>query len=278
MMTNGTKRQVHACGISFVVTNEKKKCTSQDVPLDATLAGPPPKPIQSKFKSSRTHVPSTTPSTSLGTSVLPSTSAPNALRSALRTGKLEDEQLVSIEDDSESEDDARAFMDALRRGDVKNAGTGADAAAASSNSDALIAALESAYGAPPPTPSAPAPAPARQYQQKDSKFKLVRAAAPPRTLAATNAEGPREGVPAMSETVLERKSVPQPPMVPMATAIIDSPSFPPPHATAVIDSPSFPPSQSRRPTRPPTVVPASGGAREVPGKKISRFKAQQQAN
>ena len=184
-------------------------------------------------------------------------------------------------------------MDALSRGDVTNAG------AATSNSDALVSALESAYGAPPPVPvpaPAPVPASARQYQQKESKFKLVRATAPPRTLAAAaaaaakNAEGPREGaaVP-MSETVLERKpqpQQPQSPLAPMATAIIDSPSFPPP---VIVDSPSFPPSQSRRPTRPPTVLPASSsgrGAAEVPlaappispgpGKKISRFKAQQQ--
>ena len=223
--------------------------------------------------------------------MLPSTSASNALRSVLRTGKLEDEQLVGIDgSDGDDEDDARAFMDALRRGDVTNAG------AATSNSDALVSALESAYGAPPPAPAlAPAPASARQYQQKESKFKLVRATAPPRTLAAAaaaakNAEGPREGtaIP-MSETVLERKpqpQQPQSPLAPMATAIIDSPSFPPP---VIVDSPSFPPSQSRRPTRPPTVLPASSlgrGAAEVPlaappispgpGKKISRFKAQQQ--
>ena len=140
--------------------------------------------------------------------MLPSTSASNALRSVLRTGKLEDEQLVGIDgSDGDDEDDARAFMDALRRGDVTNAG------AATSNSDALVSALESAYGAP--SPPTPAPAPARQYQQKESKFKLVRATAPPRTLAAAaaakNAEGPREGagVP-MSETVLERKPQPQP--------------------------------------------------------------------
>ncbi|KAN0127990.1 hypothetical protein V8E53_014167 [Lactarius tabidus] len=277
----------------------------EDVPLDATLASPPPKPPQSKFKSERlahaynTHVPSTTPSTSLGTSVLPSTS--NALRSALRTGKLEGDHLVGSDNDSEGDDeaDARAFMDALRRGDVTNAG-------AASSADALVAALESAYGAPPstsPAPPTPIPAPTPPVrQQKDSKFKIVRAAAPPRTLASKD-EGPREGAAGaplpMSETVLERKrpTAPAPAPAPAAPmTIVDSPSFPPPagvgvgaapHAT-LVDSPSFPP--SRRPTRPPAVMPisslvreSSGGRRavEVPrprpgsGKKTSRFKAQQ---
>jgi hypothetical protein len=203
-------------------------------------------------------VPSTTPSTSLGTSVLPSSTS-SALRRAVRTGRLEGKQLVgnvpsSDEDDSEQVDEA--FMDALRRGDVTNAG------AAAKNADALVAALESAYG----------------QQQKDSKFKIVRTAAPPRTLAED--EGPREGSTAprllpTSETVFERKR---------PAIIIDSP---PPQAgvdAAIVDSPSFP--STRRPTRPPTVLPTSGLVRESPGgggaapspgpgRKMSRFKAQQ---
>ncbi|KAI9451330.1 hypothetical protein BJY52DRAFT_1298614 [Lactarius psammicola] len=300
--------------------NDEDEWDREKVPLEATLSGTRPKPPQSKFKSERlaqaygTYVPSTTPSTSLGTSVLPSSSS--ALRRAVHTGRLEDDQLVGNGDnDSEDEgkDDARvrAFMDALRRGDVTNAG-------AAENADALVAALESAYGGAPPRPppatggprSEPATTPARQ--QKDSKFKLARPAAPPRTLV--NDEGPREGTEARrsqpepaaralptSETVFERKlsSTARSPPPADATAgspvpiIIDSPSFPPPLAEAgstatIIDSPSFPP--SRRPTRPPTVLPTSNLVRESqqqqqqsveapmsgpgPGKKMSRFKAQ----
>ncbi|KAH8984026.1 hypothetical protein EDB92DRAFT_2117262 [Lactarius akahatsu] len=272
--------------------NDEDEWDQEAIPLDATLAGPRPKPPQSKFRSERfaqaygTHVPSTTPSTSLGTSVLPSSSG--ALRRAVRAGRLEGDHLVGNGDnDSEDEggsevgDDARirAFMDALRRGDVTNAG-------AAENSDALVAALESAYGAPPrppPASSAPAPpttVPTPARQQKGSKFKLARPVAPPRTLVDN--EGPREGPAARvlptSETVLERKrpgpsspttprsQAPLPPTAPDVAdspmAIIDSPSFPPPPAAAavaapiaIINLPSFPP--PRRPTRPPTVLPTS---------------------
>ncbi len=256
-------------------------------------------------------MPSTTPSTSLGTSVLPSSSG--ALRRAVHTGRLEGDQLVGNGDnDSEGEGDdegedtrVRAFMDALRRGDVTNAG-------AAENADALIAALESAYGAPPRSPPAssaattgprpvpaPAPAPAPPTttptparRQKDSKFKLARPVAPPRTLA--NHEGPREGAEALrtaprslptSETVLERKpsAATPPPPPPPAPAIVDSPSFPPPPAgagagttapIAIIDSPSFPP--PRRPTRPPTVLPTSGLVRESPSGRGAAQQQQQQ--
>ena len=289
--------------ISFLLGDVLTTTREQEVPLDATLAGPRPKPLQSKFKSERlaqaydTHVPSTTPSTSLGTSVLPSSSSSGALRHAVRTGRLEGDQLVGnvdSEDESEGKVDedtrVRAFTDALRRGDVTNAG-------AAENSDALIAALESAYGAPPrpPPPASSAstdprpPTPARQ--KKESKFKLVRAAAPPRTLV--DDEGPREGAsppngealrPSLrpplptSETVLERRQPgssqirPPTPGADITGVIIDSPSFPPPappssgagaDPVAIIDSPSFPP--PRRPTRPPTVLPTSSLVRESPG-------------
>ncbi|KAI9445961.1 hypothetical protein H4582DRAFT_2163084 [Lactarius indigo] len=289
---DGTKRQASLPEFLYHSSVWLTEMSEQEVPFDATLAGPRPKPPQSKFRSERlaqaygTHVPSTTPSTSLGTSVLPSSSS--ALRRAVRTGRLEGDQLVGNGDnDSEEEDegeDARigAFMDALRRGEVTNAG-------AAENSDVLVAALESAYGAPPRPPPAPlappatAPTPARQ--QKDSKFKLARPVAPPRTLV--DDEGPREGAEALrpiarplpiSETVLERKrpvptQVQPPPSLSPAPgvadspmAIIDSPSFPPPSPAgtaapiAIVDSPSFPP--SRRPTRPPTVLPTSNLVRE----------------
>src|SRR6266404_4143880 len=152
--TNGIKRRVRpfvSC-LNGVLT----EVLEQEVPLEATLAGPRPKPRQSKFKSERlaqaygTHMPSTTPSTSHGTSMLPNSSGP--LRHAVRMGKLEGSRLVGAGDsdgDGEGEefDDARvhAFINGLHRGDVTNAG-------AASNSDALIASLDSAYGGAPPRP------------------------------------------------------------------------------------------------------------------------------
>ncbi len=286
----------------------------QDVPLEATLTGPRPKPSQSRFKSERlvqaygTRLPSSTPPTSLGTSVLPNSAS--ALRGTMRMGRLEAGQLVG-NSDSDGEDDAaraREFVDALYRGDVTNAG-------AAENSDALIAALESAYGAPPEQPSPPVPptvtaspvlassTPTKTapISQKNSRFKPARTVPP---LFLADNEGPREGgaspssQPPTNVTVVERKTVP----VPVATVgsppapsqlppmIVDSSSFAPPGGDApmmVIDSPSFrPPLSSARPTRLPTVLTSvresSGPQRQQqqqgpvpePGKKVSRFKAQ----
>ncbi|KAI0064446.1 hypothetical protein BV25DRAFT_237405 [Artomyces pyxidatus] len=151
-----------------------------EVPLEATLAGPKPKPPQSQFKASRlaqaynTTVPSATPSTSLGASILPGSAS--TIKRAIRTGKIEDDQLVGGEDGEsndgdDEDDDVRAFMDALRRGDVTNVGF-------EQNSEALVAALTKAYKGPEPSPPAeapapPAPAPA-PVRPKTSKFKLNR--------------------------------------------------------------------------------------------------------
>jgi len=274
----------------------------QDVPLEATLAGPRPKPSQSKFRSERlaqaygTRLPSSTPSTSLGTSVLPNSA--RALRGAVRMGQLEDGQLVG-HSDSEGDDDAaraREFVGALYRGEVTNAGV-------AENSDALIAALESAYGAPPKQPAPPAPptvtsdpipassAPIKSapVSQNNSKFKLARPA-PPRPLAGV--EGPREGdatapsQPPTNVTIVGRKAAPAPSS--QSPVIVDSPSFAPPGGApvTVIDSPSFrPPLPSSRPTRPPAVLATvressqqqqqqqQGQGRQA-GEKTSRFKAQ----
>lgn len=275
----------------------------QDVPLEATLAGPRPKPSQSKFRSERvakaygTRLPSSTLSTSLGTSVLPGSAS--ALRGAVCMGRLEDGQLVG-NCDSEGKDDAartREFVGALYRGEVTNAG-------AAENSDALVAALESAYGAPPKQPAPPtvttdpilassAPIKSAPVSQKSSKFKLARPAPPP---PLVEDEGPREGdATAASQlptnvTVVERKAVPVPSSQ-SPPVIVDSPSFAPPGGAPmmVIDSPSFrPPLPSSRPTRPPavlTTVRESSGAQQQQqqqqhgqapdaGKKRSRFKSQ----
>jgi len=225
--------------------------------------------------------------------VLPNSTS-GALRSAVHMGRLEGGQLVG-NGDSDREDEpneavsarTREFMDALRRGDVTNAGT-------AENSDALIAALETAYAVPPkqpqqPHPSARAPpaviiaprlasatpsATAPPIVQKSSRFKLERAVPPP-TIAED--EGLREDSADMAEIgtafsatspasssaptrviapppVRDTSASSQPPMV-----IVDSPSFAPPLAgapmtTTIIDSPSFQnpqfPLSSAKPMRP----------------------------
>src|SRR5712671_1164793 len=275
----------------------------RDVPLDATRARPRPKPSQPRFRSDSerlaqaygTRQTSLTAAPSLSSSALPRST--DALRGVVRMGRLEANQLVD-DDDSDSEHDAvptREFMDALYRGDVTNAG-------AAGNSDALIAALESAYGAPPKQPpavphaTATEPAPARAHiAQKNSRFKLTRAA-PPLTLAA-NDEGPREGStspsrpppPTSNNTVVERKAVrphatapsssspaPAPPGAlgsrqPTTTPpmIVDSPSFAPPGGDApvtIIDSPSFrPPLPSARLARPAPPAVLASSVRESSG-------------
>ena len=241
----------------------------QDVPLDAMLAGPRPKPSQSKFKSerlaqayfddTRLPLPSLTPPTSLAPSAVLPKSTTGALRSAVRMGRLEGGQLVGNSDSEGGEDEGdgatnartREFMQALHRGDVTNAG-------AAENSDALIAALETAYGAPPkqpqnshppaqspptaatpPVPASATPSRTTPVAQRGLKFKPVRAVPPP-TIASN--EGLREdGVGKVLEhgTALSAKSpssapthVVSPP-VPDSSAsqlpmTIDSPSFAPP--------------------------------------------------
>lgn len=293
---------------------ELTEVPEQDVPLEATLAGPRPKPSQSKFRSDRlaqaysTRLPASTPPTSLGTSVLPNSTG--ALRSAVRMGRLEADQLVSNnnsdsdEEEAEAEEHdaarAREFVDALYRGDVRNAGAVAE------NSDALIAALESAYGAPPkpkPKPKQPPPPPtssvvttgpvlpasgsaapvSSQKNNNSSPFNPARAAAPPSTYV--DDKSPREGggassslrlpPPPTSATVVERKAGP-PDASHLPSMIVDSPSFAPPggrggevHAT-IIDSPSF------RPARPPTVlatVRESSGAQQQPQQPLQQQQA-----
>jgi hypothetical protein len=163
-------------------------------------------------------------------------------------------QLVgnSDSDGGEDEGDVRELVEAFYRGDVTNVG-------AAENSDALIAALETAYGAPPKQPQNSHPSPqfpptvvtssiptsatpsktAPPVVQKSSKFKLARAVPPP-TIA--NNEGLREGGADMVDhgTALSAKSPSSAPMhvvgsppvpdssVSQLPTIIDSPSFAPP--------------------------------------------------
>ncbi|TFY61842.1 hypothetical protein EVG20_g6904 [Dentipellis fragilis] len=207
-----------------------------DVPLEATLSNPHPKSEQSKFKSSRvtkaynTSLPSTTPSTSLGASVLPGTT-PLLIR-AVRLGKVEGSQLVGGEEgesaSEEDDDDVKEFMSALRRGQVTNAG-------AEQNAETLVAALNRAYGKPTDsdttsttassetlvvsssasaTPPTAATATVTAAQPKASKFKLNRLPSGPgrhayihrRTFLAKTADWHfRRGAPACWRVVQERR-------------------------------------------------------------------------
>ncbi|KAI0929182.1 hypothetical protein AcW2_004958 [Taiwanofungus camphoratus] len=96
-----------------------------EVPLDATLASPPPKPSISRFKaerSSSSNAPSSTlASHSLGPSVLPSSQS-SSLNSAIRMGKLEGGKLVGGESDDEGNREAREILEMLARGEVTNVG------------------------------------------------------------------------------------------------------------------------------------------------------------
>ena len=200
----------------------------------------------------------------------------HALRGAVRMGRLElDGQLVGNSDsDGEGDEDAaraREFVGALYRGEVTNAG-------AAENSDALIRALEAAYGTPlaskqPPPPAAAAasvttepnvsassaPTKSAPVSQKGSRFELARAVPPP---TFTSDEGPREGgalppnKPPTRATVVERKPAPAPTPTPIAPPIKPDAADQPtptsadlggsPSASAqlpsmIVDSPSFAP-------------------------------------
>lgn len=254
--------------------------------MEATLSTAGPKPLESRFKSSHiaqaynTNIPSTMPSQSIGASVLPGSSS--TIKHAIRLGKVEDEQLVGGEEgESASEDDdenIKAFLDAFRRGDVKNVGV-------EQNSDALIAALSAAYSAPPKssdttkttTPveaetvrepailsaSMPGPSPVKP---KTSKFRLARmpprspslpsesdATTPLTTVARSSPKLPTndtviERKPGQPSSTLKTATKPQPrPQVPAASIpssamIVDSPDFRPPRTAnppTVVSSPSF---------------------------------------
>jgi hypothetical protein len=91
----------------------------QNVPLEATLASPPPKPLISRFKADRmasTYDNASSPSTSLGSLV--SAGSTDIVRGAIRTGKLVENTLVGVDDSaSEGEDDALKAALGLLRGE-----------------------------------------------------------------------------------------------------------------------------------------------------------------
>ncbi|KAG6910310.1 hypothetical protein DXG01_011707 [Tephrocybe rancida] len=101
-----------------------------DVRLDPSLSTPssePEKPTISRFKATRlaSSYASATPSTSMGASVIPASTA-RKLQKSIRTGKLDaDERLVGGEANSASEDEtegAQELLELLRRGELYNLG------------------------------------------------------------------------------------------------------------------------------------------------------------
>lgn len=97
----------------------------QDVPIEATLSSPPPKPLVSKFMASQKS--STKASHSLGHSAVPASQL-SAIRKAVKLGKLEGDQLVGggegDSDDEPIEIDPRMqeVLELLKKGDVTNIG------------------------------------------------------------------------------------------------------------------------------------------------------------
>ncbi|TFY77194.1 hypothetical protein EWM64_g6819 [Hericium alpestre] len=240
-----------------------------EVPLEATLSSPHPKPPQSKFRSTvsqayNTMLPSATPSTSLGGSVLPGTSS--TLQSAMRIGKLEGDKLVGGEEGEsgeEDDDDVKEFMAALRKGEVTNAG-------AEQNAETLVAALMKAYTAPEKgeeaakevledqskveaasqtQAKAPAPVPTLS---KASKFKLNR-------FPATAPRSPSD-LPDSDPTPISN-SVRSSPKLPTSNTVLKrKPGQPPRQAPSILFMPTHPQNCSvlsqaaAKPSRIPAVV------------------------
>ncbi|KAI0345358.1 hypothetical protein BDW22DRAFT_1354280 [Trametopsis cervina] len=157
-------------------SHEEDEWDQPEVPLEATLASAPPKPATSRFKMERTaradpgH---TLASHSLATSVLPSSSS-GSIKRAVRMGALKNGQLAGGEEgDSEDEtiahdENARAMLDLLRKGEVTNIGPSSSAASAIPPS-----ASASAAAPPPETPrNEPADSISQPKPSKVSKFKL----------------------------------------------------------------------------------------------------------
>ncbi|GLB34688.1 putative protein with domain of unknown function (DUF3835) [Lyophyllum shimeji] len=263
-----------------------------DIPLDVP-SSQPEKPSISRFKAEHlvsSYNAATSPSTSLGASVVPASTA-RTLQNAIRTGKLDtDGRLVGGDADSASEDETEGMqelLELLQKGELYNLGPEGTVVVPPSTSQALPTAASSpaaSSSAGDKTPFADLPPINRP---KTSKFKLSRASAgrpsgPGRPLepatSASVVEGPSPKPPTpMASTVLERssakhpsatttpavteKSSPRPPSVVTPTVAERRPATttpnpagtPPTFPSMIVDSPSFaPPSASPRGTAAPT--------------------------
>ncbi|KAI0807718.1 hypothetical protein C8Q74DRAFT_1189355 [Fomes fomentarius] len=214
------------------------------VPLDATLASSPPKPDVSRFKAERVSA-STLPSQSLGASILPASQS-STLKAAVKLGKLEGNKLVGG-DEGESDDEldpaAKELLQALKKGDVVNAGPRIPSSSMPGTTDTPIwDSASTARSSTTETPVTPQLKPS-----KVSQFKMSLGASsvlPSPTSTASSLSTPitvtersspklvsRGGTPIAVPTKSSGKRPPQ-----MPGMIVDSPSFPAPE---MIVSPSF---------------------------------------
>lgn len=263
----------------------------QDVPLDATLASPQPKPSTSRFKSQRATEKSsaTLASHSLGPSVLPSSQTSN-LKKAVRMGKLANGQLIGDgSDEDDVTEEARAIIELLSRGEITNVGPQPNVASnARTRTDPPSQSIASTSTDSPEEPPATA-----KPRLKVSRFKLNLAQAggrdssPPISpsfptpqmtsdRSSPKLSSPSPTTPVLVPTPTSRQTagrfhvadVDIPESIrrkaargPMLSMIVESPSFRPPGGAqmpgTIIDSPSFRPpasSATSRPSMPPMIV------------------------
>lgn len=268
---------------------------SQEVPLEATLSSPKPKPSVSRFKADRNtslYDASLSASTPLGLS-LPPSSESQTIRRAIRTGRLENDKLVggeSGESASEPEDEnVKEVLELLKMGEVRNVGPAFGSAtkpSASAPNQSVLASsparthqpLENIDHLATSSAQATAEAEASTSKPKVSKFKLnrtsgLRPALPDSTpstpISTVGRSSPKlpeispDGVdssksPPASVSNIGRSPVMFPPSRESPT--VDSPSFP---KSTVIVSPSFPPPRQTR-SNADTVPTASGSRLERP--------------
>jgi hypothetical protein len=286
---SGTNRSVSL--ISFVI-ERLPHTKSQEVPLEATLSSPRPKPTMSRFKADRNtslyDASSLSASTPLGSSLLPS-SEPQAIRRAIRTGRLENDKLVggeSGESASEAEDEnVKEVLELLKMGEVRNVGPAFVSATKPSASGPNQSVLAPSPATHQPlenidrlatSAQATAEAEASTSKPKVSKFKLnrtsgLRPALPDSTpstpISTVRRSSPK--LPEISPDGVDSSKSRSPSMFPSSTEspTVDSPFFP---QSTVIVSPSFPPprqirsnpdtvptASERRLDRPPTVMSAA---------------------
>ncbi|KAH9857185.1 hypothetical protein C2E23DRAFT_865766 [Lenzites betulinus] len=213
-----------------------------DVPLEATLASSPPRPPGSRFKASLSSS-SSLPSHSLGGSILPSSQS-STLKSAVRLGKLEGEQLVGGQDgDSEDELEAPAkdVLDMLKKGDIVNVGP-----TLPPNGSSLPTTSASPAQVQPGSAESPAEAPVQRQSKlsKVSQFKLsLGTETPPHSPGSPGLTTPLNNIERSSPKLASRSAtpiaVPTKTSQPPASSSKAPPPFPQQMPGVIIDSPSF---------------------------------------
>ncbi|KAH7913987.1 hypothetical protein BJ138DRAFT_1110916 [Hygrophoropsis aurantiaca] len=249
-------------------THDEDEWDQPEVPLDATLAGPRPKPPVSRFKADRIatsyNVSRSSASTSLGPSVIPA-SKQKSLQSAVRIGKLENDQLIGGEaGESGSEEEAmREVLEMLKSGQIQNAGpnfvppASSECPAPSDSGSAFRPQMDDKQSAPPSVPP-PLRAP------KPSKFKLARKQhtvdVPPASdtpISAVDRSSPKIPISGIVERNVPNVSRQQAiPSIPTQGGVRQA-GQPQGMPSMVVDSPSFPAndySNQSRSGRPPVVM------------------------